>query len=407
MRKSRKTTFSFILIPVVNGLSSLIALPVITSMYGAAGWSAIALGFSLGTGASVVVEMGWGVDGPMRVARASTRSRSMIYAWSFQLRLMVLPVIGGGAACIAYGLAPEDFRTETALMALAYAAVGLSPAWYFTGTREPLKLLVADGLPRLAVTALSSGILYAGLPLMSYPALLLVVNLASPLLGSVVGCVALRGGRRLTMRRRWRLALIQSEALRGRVAGSMYKSLPIALVGLVAPSAVPVFAAAERLQKMAAQFLNAINLLLTSWVGAAVGRDGRLGRADRALLMSTMTGLISGLFFALAAPLVSTFVFSGEATLGYSIAAVSGAVLMLTCVSRGLVIKLVVTRRLKIYGDAAMSGGVTGMIAISAMGHAMGAIGAMLGELLGEIVVVVHQLLGGREPRDRGKGRTL
>ena len=54
--------------PALSAVTPLIAIPAITSTAGARGWEAYALGLSIGSAACVIIELGWPLTGPQRVA---------------------------------------------------------------------------------------------------------------------------------------------------------------------------------------------------------------------------------------------------------------------------------------------------------------------------------------------------
>jgi len=394
----------FLLIPVVNGVSSLLALPAVTAAHGAAGWAAIAIGFATGAGAAILVEAGWGVDGPMHVARAGTRARKLYYAWSARLRLAVFGPSALLAGLVAW-LVSTEYKFEAGVMAVAVAAVGLSPAWYFTGTGQPGWVLFTDGAPRLVATGASVVGLLAGAPLAVYPLLLGAGNLATLWLGARFAGLGPMLRPRLGRQRALRLAIIQGTALRGRIGSGLFKALPVTLVGIVAPGSVPVFAAAERLQKMALQFLNSVSLFLTSWVGEARTRELRIARANKAILVSGGVGLAAAIAFAALGPAVSHIIFQGAATVPAALGATAAVVVLLATISRSLVIKLIVLRRVATYSNAANVGGVVGAGAILWLGHVAGSLGAMIGEIVAECATLAYQMLGLRRygsPRGDG-----
>ena len=95
---------SFAGLPLISVVGSLTVIPVITSVAGASGWAAVALGLALGTGVATVLQWGWGFVGPTMVVATSapeharplwlnTLSRLVVAALLFPLDALVTALL--------------------------------------------------------------------------------------------------------------------------------------------------------------------------------------------------------------------------------------------------------------------------------------------------------------------------
>jgi hypothetical protein len=382
----------FAAVPALSAISPLVALPAVTSVGGAQVWAAIAIGQSLGLAGATIVELGWGLNGPQRLARASASNRRRALAMSLQTRVLVFPIVALACGSLAWLLAPSHNWLAVA-MAIASTATGLSLVWYFIGRGSPARLLATDSVPRLILVTLSAIAVLSGAPLIVYPLLgVLAPALIAPSVGSLVEKIRWRHFRGIGIARTTVLIRSQFVAMSGRFVSALYIALPITLVGAVAPQAVPVFAAAERLQRMYLSVLAAIPNALQGWVGRPATMSDRLRRAETSTYFNAGVGLVSGTVFALGAPLASDLVFSGVAHVPLELSVLCGVVIVLVSCSRavgGLI--LVAVNRVRVVLQSAVVGAVVGVPAILILSHRYGAIGGISGEIVAEISVLTFQ----------------
>jgi hypothetical protein len=164
----------------------------------------------------------------------------------------------------------------------------------------------------------------------------------------------------------------------------LYTSLPVTIVALVAPSATASFAAIDRLMRMASALLGAIPTRLQSWVGSDESTDHC--RSRQALLMNVLLGLFSGIAFAILAPAVARYVFSGVVDLGFDLTALAGTVLFAICASRGFGLSLVAEGKANWIAVANIGAAVVGVTSIYFLAGRWGTDGALIGELTAELV---------------------
>ena len=382
----------FALIPLIGAITPLFVLPAITSMHGAEGWAAIAIGQSIGGGASVLVELGWALNGPQLVARLIASERTHAYVLSIVSKLLVYVVVGPLSAGVAFLLAPEN-QTSAALAAVATAALGLSPIWFFIGTGQPSRILYSDTLQRIALTAASAGLLLIGLPLITYPALALTSALIAPFVGYMFVRRVSVTSHSVTLREIGSTFRRQSTALLGRSISAIYISLPVAIVSIVSPNSVVVFAAAERLQRMGLGVLQSFPNSLQGWVGSASDSQDAKRRLRKTLKWNLILGVVAGIGFASLGPLASRIIFTGEATIPFELSALCGLVIFATCVSRATGgLALVAYGRIASITVSAAVGGIVGILAIAFLSLFWGSVGAVLGEVAAEFSVLAVQI---------------
>lgn len=391
-RRARRLAL-FVAIPITSALASLIAIPAITSSFGASGWAAIAVGLSVGTAASVVGELGWGLNGPVRAARANATARPTLFSVSLATKVILLLPAVGAASGVTF-LLVSQYRLEAVLMAVASGSLGLSMAWYFIGTGHPVWILLTDPLPRLVASAAAAISIEAGAPLVLYPVLLLAAALLGPAIGALLARADPRAVQRFGTRRVLRVLRAQGTALRGRAASALYIALPTALISIVYPAAVPIFSAADRLQRMFLTLLQSVPNSMLAWASQPGGAQERWNRIGRAIWMNAALGVVAGAAFTTGAPTISAVLFSGQATVPFPIACVCGVVVALTCASRGTgLIALIAMGKVEVVSNSAVLAAVIGIPGILILGSTLGAFGGVLGQVLAETVALAFQSL--------------
>ncbi|MCR2825252.1 hypothetical protein [Microbacterium sp. zg.Y909] len=401
---------AFLLVPALSAVTPLVAVPAITASAGAGGWEAYALGISIGSLVCVIVELGWPLTGPQRVAAEAPGVRWATLLQSLRTRAMALIVLAPVAIVLAVALTQatgSEHETTTVLMAFASAAAGLSCSWYFTGVGRPLRILTSDAIPRALMVTVAAIAVANGAPIWVVPVGYLLAVLYGPAAALSLARDEREGRVTFTLREDLRSIRSQWAAMSGRSVAALYMALPVTLVAAFAPSALAVFAAADRLMRMALTVLLALPNAMQNWVGSASSAVERRHRIQRAILVNTGMGVVAGAGFALLAPWVSTVLFSGTVDIDPLLAVVSGGVLALVCVSRATgPLGLVRYGRIHTLTVSATAAAVVGVPAICVFAALGGAIGAALGEVVAEITAISIQAaaLGAAIRRDRGSG---
>lgn len=325
----------------------------------------------------------------------SETNRRKVFALALRSKLFSLAPLALLAAIAAYFVSPS-FRLESALTAIGATAFGLSSAWYFIGTGAPFKLFRLDALPRLLGVALSAIAMIGGVGLGVYPLVgLILPSLMAPLLASL--SVKLRRADWDFARRIGNPQILRSQwhAVVARSASSLYISLPAGIVAIVAPQALVMFSAADRLQRMFLSVLSAVPNALQGWVGKPETRDGRIARARTAILMNAGFGIVAGGIFVLASPVASKLIFSGVATIPYDLALLCGVLIAVVCTSRATGnLGLVAARRIGYVAVSAIAGSLVGLPMILILSAYAGAAGAITGAIIAELTVLMVQVFG-------------
>jgi hypothetical protein len=323
------------------------------------------------------------------------------YRLALYSKVFVLAVVGPLIAIAAFNLAPE-FKLASAITALGSAALGLSPVWFFIGTGRPSRILYSDTLQRILLTAVGGALLLAGQPLVVLALTTLLSGMLAPTLGYCFAKAGAGAGEKEPGAQRQRVSgrsilmsyREQSAALVGRAFSATYISLPIAIVTIASPASVPLFAAAERLQRMGLGVLQSIPNSMQGWVGEAKGTADSEIRVRKSIVVNCALGVVTGLGFWLTGPALSHVIFTGTATIPYSLSGVCGVVVFLTCVSRATGgLALVARDRIRAITYSAAAGGIIGLAAIAILASSLGAVGGMLGEVAAEATVLIVQIL--------------
>ncbi|MDX2376583.1 hypothetical protein M4I32_07195 [Microbacterium sp. LRZ72] len=387
---------AFLLVPALSAVTPLIAIPAITSTAGARGWEAYALGLSIGSAACVIVELGWPLTGPQRVAAEAPGDRWRTLVSSIRTRLLVLLILGPLAVLVAIALTRitgAAYTITAALMAAASASTGLSGNWYFTGVGKPLRILTSDAIPRALLVSAASLAVVGGAPLQVIPAGFLIAVLFSPVASLLLARHERREKARFTLRDDVRVMRLQFTAMSGRSVAALYAALPITLVGIFAPAAVATFAAAERLMRMSLTVLQAVPNALQNWLGSAPSRGEMRRRARMAIALNSSVGVVAGTGFALIAPWFAPILFTGTVAIDPLLATAAGIVLALVCVTRATgPLALIRYGRVHAVTASAIAAAIVGVPAICILAVLYGAVGATMGEILAEVTAASVQI---------------
>ena len=390
-RSAMRRFLRFATLPIASAVASLVGLPAITSVYGADGWAAVAVGLAVGTALSVLVELGWAVTGPVRAARATGRSGARLLALATVTKLIAFAPVALVAGTTS-ALIVVDHPLAAALSGVSGAALGLSPAWYFIGRGQPLVVLSIDIGPRVLAAATASVALYAGAPLSAYP----IAMIAAALITLPLSAVAERiGPAELRHAGRNRVAhafVTQFVAVRGQMATALYTATPIVIVGIVAPPVVALFSAAERLQRMVLALVRSVPNALVGWVAAAPAGSARTRRTRDAIITSAGVRVAAGATFAVFGPWVADIVFSGVIDLSPALALLCGTLILVVCISRAVGgIGLVVHGRVVDLTRSSYWGAAIGVPALAVAPIYWGAMGAVAAEIIAELAVLARQ----------------
>jgi O-antigen/teichoic acid export membrane protein len=378
-------------IPALGAIAPLVVIPAISSQFGAATWASVAIAQSLGAAAAIVAELGWGVIGPQRVAQQPSSRRWVVYRAALSSKIVATSVLAPIAGLAAFVIAPVA-QADMAVLAVATAFGALSPTWFFIGSGLPVKVLLTESVPRVLLNAAAAIALTLGAPLWTYCwAMILLPFLTLAAAGVTLGPKYVPAWR--DFKKAGAVIRTQRVVALGRGISVVYTALPVAIVGVVAPSVVPVFAASDRLMRMALSILSGVPSRLQSWIGGARDKEERSVRSRKSLTYNVILGLVSGTGFALLAPVVSQVLFVGEIPVPFTVSIASGALLLCICASRGIGLSLVASRRANSITAAISWAAAVGIATIVPLTLLLGASGAILGLVAAEVTGVAVQLL--------------
>lgn len=383
---------TFAMLPALSALVPLVAIPVITGSFGGQVWVAIALGISIGSAAAVLIEIGWGLNGSIRIARANVAARNGIFGLALFMKLIMamasaLPIV---LLCFAVGL---DYLDLTIMTSFAYALTGLTCSWFFIGIGSPLKILACEVVPRILLVLVSClAIIAFGAPVEIYCIALILSSIASVVASCAMEKISLGDIFGHSRRRLYVAFRQQRQALFARAASALYIALPVTLVGFFSPGSLLVFSSAERMLRMLLSLLQSVPNSFQSYVGEAKGVVAIRRRVEGAVAINVGFGVLASVAFGALAQLGAEVLFSGLVVLSSEVIVFSMLIIFATCCSRAIgSIGLVAFQDLRSISVSAALGavvGIAGIIVASLKWGAEGALGAMVSA---ELIVLVYQ----------------
>lgn len=296
------------------GLVSVVTVPLLISAIGADQWGYLAVGQTSGALVAALAAMGWPTVGPAVVAKSAEGHRSLLLR-SMRVRgVALLPLL---ALSSIFAITAHSTSWSIVLVAsLAFSSLALSPGWYFVGRGSGRGLFLFEGLPRgLGALAGASAVL-----LWPDPLIFGYVSFSIQLIGLAVGYGVLFHQLRHDHAPAPLLGLKpQLYAVWLSATASIYQSVPLLVVSLLAPAALPVFAMGDRILRLFIAGLTPLAQFFQGWVAA--GANGLIGpRSDRAVRTAVVIGGLAAAAFAAFAPGLSGLLSVGEVTVDYWIA---------------------------------------------------------------------------------------
>jgi hypothetical protein len=384
---------------MVGAAAPLTAIPTITASFGTSGWAAVAIGLAIGGAAAVIAELGWSVIGPQQVA-ADPAAAHDLYEQSIATRLIGVGVCGPLATTGAWFVS-ETHHEAAALLALAVTTTALSPSWFLIGSGRPWAILATETAPRCVAVLGAVLLMVAGAPLAVYGTALLVAGVATSMLaGQVIG------GTRWPSRAAFAAAPAQIRRqgviVAGRGVSTLYTALPAALLGVVAPSGVAVFAALDRPLRMGLSVLSAVPARLQRWIGSAP-LPRRAARSDRSIVINAALGIVGGCVVVLVLPSAVDLLFDGRVHADFDLVALEALLTVVVCSSRGVGLALVAADDVRSISIAVVAAALVGTTGVLAGGILAGVTGAIAGLVAAEVVgLTVQAVRLRRARRERG-----
>ena len=394
-------------LPLLSAASPILVIPSLTAVLGARGWGAIAVGQSVGTFGALLVSFGWSIEGPSRAAASDHGERRILYGESMASRLLTSVLTLPLTVVVAF-LVPTPDRPAASLMALAAAASGLLPTWFFIGTGQPIRLALFDTIPRV-LAAIVAVVL---LPLVRQGWVYPTVLLSTICIAAGVSSKLLTGA----FFKRPNLGHLQQLRASGLLVlssliSSGYGSLSLTFVAAASPLAAVDYAAGTRVLALATSFAGSISNALQGWVSSARHPEGELyRRRGLALSGSVVGGGLAASVLFISFPLVSSFLFSGRVSLSATEKACVAICLWLIVIGMSASFHVLIpsrkTRAVALSGIATTIVGVPTLIIGSHLGRAEGAlIGLTMTETLSTTIQILACITVFRGRLNLGKSR--
>lgn len=302
----------FVLLPLLSLAMPFLLMPIVGRLVGTEGYASSLSGQAIGTISSVVVLWGWNVDGTVQVAQAGTADeRAELYARSVRTRLLLALAVLPVTALVCALHARHGYAAAEVAMGLAYALLGLSPAWFCIGVGRPGLLGLYDTIPRFLSTMIAAPLLVASGSLWPFPALMALGTAASLTLFH----------RRFARGRRWwpdgRRTVGELAAQRHtagiNLVGQAYAQTPapIATATASAPEAAAL-ASTDTLYRLGLFSAAAMGNAFQGWTLEPGAADPRR-RHRAALVAHTVLGVAGIVVLVVAGPPVSSVVSGGAA----------------------------------------------------------------------------------------------
>lgn len=384
--------------PILSALAPFIILPVISRIVGPEGWANFSAGQSIGILGMVGVLFGWGIVGPVRVARAgSPQDRAIILHESLRSRLLTAAVAVPCAGLVTFLVSGPAFRLEAVAVAVAMTLGGLTPAWFCIGQGNPRGLMIFDALPKLAASLLALPVLWLTDQVLWYPVFLLLFTV--PAFATHARLTA-HGDMLRDNSRRGIGAVLRTLVPTAAIdaTGNAYGStaIPIATAGLGAEDASS-FASADRAYRIGTLAIVAVANAFQSFVLEPSAVDVRR-RHRGAILVHIVLGVVGGLGIALLGPWATGVLFGAEVAAQALPSALFGLAFVCISIATPLIRNLLIPAdRFRIVFAATICAAVVGL-AIMVVGSALAspsvvALGVAASEFAALAVLVVPAVL--------------
>lgn len=303
----------FSTLPFLAAILPLIALPVISRSIGAAEWTAVNVGLSVGAIAAAIALVGWNVLGTPLVALAkSDVERDHLYARSFYIRAAVTLVAAAFASVVCAWVAPSSAVGVAVAFAVATTLNGIGLSWFAVGLSAPSIVVWYEIAPRAVATAAAIIIVPLTHSALWYGLLLCLAAIAGAVAFHVVtwrrvlpawpGIDQLRADV-VEMRSAWGVESV----------GNLYANAPVPVasaVGSVTASAA--FSSSDKVYRYGTLGVAAAGNALQGWVLETRREDDRKRRNLVAIVIMTGLGAFGWLFLVFGGPLASGILFGAE-----------------------------------------------------------------------------------------------
>ena len=308
----------FAFIPGLTMVSTILVLPLISSRFGPAGWSAVGLGQSLGAFLSITAGLAWQVVGAQQVAIGSQSERQVIYAESIKSRGLVFCLIGPFAAGACYVLAP-GYRWESVAFMVATGLNCFNASWFFAGTGQPKYVIRNEAIVRLAGYLAAIPAILLSDSLWAYAVILILTGLIMATANIVSVFNPFGVGVWKQTRKSWHIVREHLPGMVSRIFSAGQQYLGITLVSIFFPQGLPVYAALDNMQKTANNATSFFPQAFAWWVGSPKVVFDRRPRVRKMVFASLFLGLCVLLGWLLLGPVIVRWLYHGEVDASWSL----------------------------------------------------------------------------------------
>lgn len=387
------TIFAYGLGIALLGVSSIIAIPAMISSTNLDTWGAIATGQAVGAVVAVVGTWGWGMAGPTVIAQSSLAARRTEYVESLRARLVLVPLLVAGGVGLTAFTSGSSFPLA-ALGCLSTGLIGLTANWYFIGEGRPWILFGLETAPRAATTFLAAFAMISG----TSAAVGLLIMCAGVVGASAISSIYIMrstadGISSQPHKRSIRVILLdQLPGVLTNLTVTVYTSLPIIILSLLAPQYLGHFAILDKSQRQLSTAFSPLLNVLQGWVPRAPAGE-LLRRIRAAILLTTGFAVIFTFGFSLAGEPFLAWLANHTTSFGFTEIFLTGVVVALNMLelvlARACMIPLGEIKRV---ATVTVVGSVLGLVAVAALTPSLGTLGALLGVAFGLSVRSAYQL---------------
>ncbi|UKA53463.1 hypothetical protein LFT45_17310 [Arthrobacter sp. FW305-BF8] len=392
--RSISLVIGYALTTLLLGAGGLLMVPAIVFAGGPDAWATVALGQAFGIITAVFVGYGWALTGPAMIAAMNGSEQVAEFRKSLLGRLLIGLPSTVVSLSLLWWMFPDD-KGLSGLSLVGTAAAGLSSNWVFVGISKPFALLWTETVPRSLATAVAIILLYSGTNIEAALSVQLcgmltavgIVSLRIKKLSGAASAVSATVGYEIP---KLRFGVIisalrtQGHGMTTSLISVVYITVPLFIVGLIAPGALPVFALADKIQKQFMSLIAPIVSVAQGWVPNGGTRRRILKRSRQAMLVSVVLALVAFAGIFVTGPwlwgLLGSSQIEFDPTVGIVLAALCAAILLERLVSRACLIPLGGSRQL-VY--ATTLGSIMGIALSLVLLPVMAAVGALIGVLVG------------------------
>lgn len=302
----------FAFVPGLTMVSTILLLPLISSKFGPAGWSAVGLGQSLGAFLGVIAGLAWHVVGAQQVAVSTPEERRVLYAESVKSRALVLLIATPLAGALCYALAPA-YKWECVAFMVATGLNCLNASWFFAGTGQPKYVIRNEASIRLVGYVVAIPALAVTDSMWAYAAILIAVGVLMAL-ANIFSIFNLFSSETWAQTRKTRTIVkehVHGMVARGFSAGQQY--LGITVVSLIMPQSLPIYSALDNMQKTANNATAFFPQAFAWWVGSPQSVESRYPRVRKMVSVILLIGVLVFVGWMVAGPLIMDLLYHGKA----------------------------------------------------------------------------------------------